>query len=458
MIEHLVHSIIVCPDMDKQYPKITHGKGIYLFDETGKKYIDASSGAAAVANLGHGIEEIVSVMAAQAGRVSVTPTHAFNSGVVETYLADLVAFAPQGFSRAWTVTSGTEAAENAVKLALQYHQLKGNHHKYKVIARWGSYHGNSIFMLDVGGMKLRRETYGKWMNNFPHIPAAYSYRRPPDMSESAYAAESAAQLEKCLLETGPETVAAFIVEPVVAAALGAVPPPEGYFQEIRRVCTKYDVLLISDEVLTGFGRTGQPFAMSNFGVTPDIIAAGKGMSAGYFPLSAIIASGKVAEVFEQARKPFLGGHTFACNPVGAAVGSFVLKYMQEHQVIENARKMGDLFLHKLKRLYRHDVVGDVRGLGLMAGVELVSDRITKTPFSPDLKLAAKIGDKALEKGVVLYPGRGSADGFAGDHILITPPLIINEAQLDMIVDAFDESIAEITAGLDLKKTVALSNK
>jgi adenosylmethionine-8-amino-7-oxononanoate aminotransferase len=450
MIKPLIHSMIVCPDMDKTYPRIVSGKGVYLYDEDDKEYIDASGGSAAVSNLGHGNEEIAEIIRDQVAKISVLPTHAFHSPVVEEYLQELVSFAPEGFTRAWTAMSGTEGVENAIKLALQYQQIKGEGTRYKVLARWGSYHGNSVFTLDVGGMKLRRQTYSRWMNNFAHIQPAYAYRKPEDMSLAEYSRQCSEELEKVILEEGPDTVAAFVVEPVVAAALGAVPPPdENYFREIRRICSRYGVVLIADEILTGFGRLGTNFGMDYFGVVPDIIAAGKGISGGYYPFSAVLIHRDIAKPFEDTRTPFLGGHTFACNPVAAAVGKYVLGYMKKNRIVGHAAEMGKIFREKLERLRKFDIIGDVRGVGLLAGVEIVSDKITKQPFPKEWMVSKMIGERSLQNGVVLYPGRGSVDGASGDHIMITPPLIVEEHQLEKIVSTLERSVAEVTQQLPL---------
>lgn len=443
MIKSLIHSMAVCPDMNKIYPKIVSGKGVYLHDTTGKRYLDASAGSSSVSNIGHGREDIAEIIREQALKVAVLPTHAFSSEIVEQYLEELVGFAPKGYTRAWTVMSGTEAVENAVKLALQYHQLRGDKKRYKIISRWSTYHGNSVFMLDIGGMKIRRELYSQWHNNFPHISPAYAYRRPVGMSEEAYLQSLLNEFEECILETGPETVAAFIAEPVVAAALGAVPPPDGYFKGIYAICEKYGIVTISDEILSGFGRTGENFGINNFNVVPDIIAAGKGISGGYFPLSAVLISEKIELPFIEQKTAFLGGHTFACNPLGAAVGSAVLKIIRDENLVERSKEMGALLRSKMEKLYEYDIVGDIRGVGLQCGIELVKDKTTKIPFSPETGLSRIIGEKSIEKGVVLYPGRGSFDGTAGDHILITPPLIVDENHLDEIVDALSTSIEEV---------------
>lgn len=453
MIKPLIHSMAVCPDMNKQYAKIQYGKGVYLYDERGRRYLDGSSGSSAVSNLGHGRQEIADVISQQVSKIAVLPTHAFNSDIVENYLQRLADFAPEGFVKSWTVMSGTEAVENAVKLALQYHQVRGENSRYKIISRWNTYHGNSVFMLDIGGMKARRQLYTKWLNNFPHISPAYNYRRPSQFSEQEYVQSLLQEFEATILETGPETVAAFIAEPVIAAAMGAVPPPENYFRGMYEICQKYGILFISDEILSGFGRTGENFGINNYGVTPDIIAAGKGISGGYYPLSAVIASEKVIQPLEDSKTAFLGGHTFSCNPVGAAVGTAVLDIIENEQLVRRSKEMGALFLKKLEVLRQYDMVGDIRGVGLQCGIELVQDKVTKSPFPPELGISKKIGEKSIQKGVVLYPGKGSVDGVAGDHILITPPLTINEEQLDEIVHAIKECIEEVT--IELKKETVL---
>lgn len=449
MIKPLIHSMIVCPDMTKNYPVITHGEGAYIFDQSGKRYLDASSGSAAVSNIGHGIDALAKVIYEQTKKISVLPTHSFHSAILEEYLKKLVDYAPKNFSKAWTVMSGTEAVENAMKLALQYHQLRGDKKRFKIIARWGSYHGNSIFTLDVGGMKLRRQAYQQWMNDFPHVSSAYFYRAPEGLTEKEYADKLIEEFEQTIIETGKDSVAAFIVEPVVAAALGAVPPPKGYLKGIKEVCEKHGILFIADEILTGFGRTGKKFGIENFDVVPDIIAVGKGISGGYYPLSAVISKEHVTDVLVKNRSPFLGGHTFSCNPVGAAVGNFVIDYMNEHKIVENANKMGHLFLEKLNTLKKHEIVGDVRGVGLLTGIELVSDKKSKEPFPPEQLISKRISEKALEKGVVLYPGKGSKDGVNGDHIMITPPLIINENDIETIVSVMDSSIKEVMNEIEI---------
>lgn len=435
--------MLVCPNMDKQYKKIVRGEGIFLYDSEGNSYLDGTAGSAAVANLGHSNIGMSDVLKAQMDKVAIIPTHTFYTQVLEDYLEKLVAFAPNGFSKAWTATSGSEAVEQALKLALQFHQLNGEGGRHKIISRWGSYHGNTVFGLDVGGMKTRRSVYESWMQNFPHVAPSYSYRRPSGMSEEEYGQQLIHEFEECIIQSGPETIAAFIAEPVVGAALGATEPVEGYFKAVRELCDKYGILMISDEVMTGFGRLGTNFGIERFGVIPDIIAAGKGMSAGYFPLSAIIAHERVATVFENTKTAFLGGHTYACNPLGATAGSFVIDYMLEQKVVENCREVGDYFKEQLQVLNRHEIVGDIRGKGLLIGVEFVADKITRSPFPRELEISRQLVDMMFDRGVLVYPGKGTYDGTLGDHILICPPLIISKEETDVIVKALDESLQEL---------------
>lgn len=456
MIDHFLHSMLVCPSWEKTFSSITHGEGVYLFDDKGNKYLDASAGSAAVANLGHGVQEFADTIREQVAKVAVIPTHAFSSEVVETYLKKLCSFAPEGFERAWLANSGTEAVENAIKLALQYQQLKGENKRHKIISRWYSYHGNSIFTLDVGGMLYRRQTYSDWMHNFPHLSPAYYYRYGSGMSEEAYCDRCIQELLECITENGPDTIAAFVAEPVVGAALGAVAPPKGYFQKLRRVCDDYGIVLISDEVMTGFGRLGSNFGIERFETVPDIIASGKGVSGGYFPFSAVIANQKISQVFEEHKSLFKAGHTFACNPVAASVGSLVIDYMSENNILQNVMSVGASLLEKLEQLKAFDIVGEVRGTGLLLGVELVRDKQTKAPFPEKLQLSKRIFEEALKQGVILYPGKGSVDGLLGDHLLISPPLTINKEEATKIVEVLAEVIS--TLEKELLKTGELQNK
>jgi adenosylmethionine-8-amino-7-oxononanoate aminotransferase len=442
-MKSLIRSSVVCPDYRIKYPRITYGKGVYLFDEEGKKYLDASSGSAAVSNIGHGIEEVGEILKDQISKISVLPTHYFSSKIVEDYLDTLVEFAPNGFEKAWTVMSGTEAVENALKLAIQYHKLIGDGARYKIISRNLSYHGNSIFTLDVGGMPSRKELYSFWMQNFPHVSPANLYRKSHHLTDEEYVHELALEFENTLIKENPLSFAAFIFEPVVGAAIGAVSPPKGYLEKIFQICKKYGIICIADEVMTGFGRTGKNFGIESTELVPDIIATGKGISAGYYPLAAIIASKKIMAPFIEKNTHFLAGNTYACNPVGCAVGKFVIEYLEKNELVKKSKFQGEYLKKRLEQLKKFEIVGDVRGEGLLIGIEFIKDKITKEPFPPELNLSTQISRLALNEGVVLYPGRGSRDGQSGDHILITPPFIINDQQCDEILYSLESSIEQV---------------
>ncbi|KKE83740.1 aspartate aminotransferase family protein [Pseudoalteromonas luteoviolacea] len=427
MEKNLLRSKIVCPDYNKSYPSITHGLGCYLYDTDGTEYLDASAGSCAVSLIGHGDENIVTALAEQSKKVAVLPAHYLSAEVIQGYLKSLCEFSGFGH-RAWTCSSGTEAVENAMKVALQYHQINGQPERFKILGRHGSYHGNSIFNLGVGGMPMRRASYKHLISDFAKVDASYSYRFAD--GDPDYGIQSAESLRACIEQEGPETVAAFIAEPVVGAALGAVPAADGYFERIREICDEYGILLIVDEVMSGMGRTGRNFAIEHYNCEPDILATGKGIGGGYFPLSAFIVNKRVADAFVGNNQAFLGGHTHACTPQAAAVGQYVLDYIKEHNIVAKAEADGLYMKQQLQDLLQYDIVGDVRGVGYMIGIEFVSDKTTREPFAPELNVSANIGQRLLEQGVILYPGKGSVDGYAGDHILITPPLTLTREQID----------------------------
>lgn len=434
------HTALIFRDFDRKYPFISHGDGVYLFDEDGKRYIDGSSGSAAVSNIGHGVREIVSVIEAEAKRLAYCPSHYFaNRSAVE--LADLLAeIAPEGLDKVWLVSDGSEATENAVKLARQYQIEKGNASKSAIICRWQSYHGATLGALGFGGLTSRRKKYLPLFVDSPHIPAAYCYRCYFQREYPSCGILCAWSLEKTIREVGPENVAAFIAEPVVGAALGAVPPVDEYFPIIRDICDRYDVVFIADEVMTGFGRTGEMFGMENWKVKPDIMACAKGISGGYVPLGAVIAHGKILELMEKNKSNIVSGHTYSAHHLTAAVGVEAIKYILKHDLVRKARENGQYFLQELRKLTLHPIVGDTRGLGLFAGIELVKNRTTKAPFAPGEQVAAKIGAEALKRGLITYPGAGSVDGVEGDHILMAPPLTIERSEIAQVVSILDDSI------------------
>jgi len=434
---------LIFRDFEKEYPIIEHGEGIYLYDKDGKRYIDATSGSAAVTNIGHGVEEISQAIETQSRKFAYCPSHCFvNRPAME--LAELLAtIAPEGLNKIWLVSDGSEATEAAVKLARQYQVLKGYTSKSIIISRWQSYHGATLGALSWSGITTRRSIYHPLLKNTPHIAPAYCYRCYFNKTYPECGILCASALEKTIRQFGSENVAAFIAEPVVGAALGAAPPPEEYFQIIREICDKNDVMFISDEVMTGFGRTGEMFGINNWNVKPDIMACAKGISGGYVPLGAIIADEKIFELMKKKRSNIITGHTYSAHHIIAAVSVAVIQYILNKDLVAKSRKNGSYMLNQMKKFLEHPLVGDVRGKGLFAGIEFVEDKKTKRSFAPNKRIANWIETEALKRGLITYPGTGSVDGAMGDHILIAPPLIIKQSEIDEIISILGESIGEV---------------
>jgi adenosylmethionine-8-amino-7-oxononanoate aminotransferase len=442
---------VIYRDLHMHYPTVVRGEGIYLFDSDGKRYIDGSGGSAAVTSIGHGVEEVIDAMTRQARTLAYAPTHAFSTEAIED-CARVIAedFAPAGLDRVWFVSGGSEATENAVKIALQYQRDRGQSARHLVIGRWSSFHGATLGALTYGGNSGRRRTYSPVLFHSEHIAPCFPYRCSANSACPECDLSCAHQLERVIRQVGPENVAAFIAEPVVGATLGAVAATPGYFQEIREICDRYGVVFIADEVMTGFGRTGRNFAIEHWGVTPDLIACAKGISGGYAPLGAVIAKPEIVGEVKQRGRSFVIGHTAAGNPLSCAVGAAVLRYVRDHGLVENSKVAGAYFLNRLNELKdRHEIIGDVRGMGLLLGIEFVRDRQTKEPFPPDWQVAKRIGAATLERGLVSYPGTGTVDGALGDHMLYAPPLTITIAQIDDLIAILDESLSAITADLGL---------
>jgi len=446
MAYNVIHSQLICARYDEDYPRLVSGRGARVFDEHGRSFIDGSGCTAAVTAIGHGVTEIADAIADQARTLAVHPTHVFHSDVLEAYLARLCAFAPDGFDRAWTISGGTEAIENACKLAFQYHRAQGRT-RSKIIGRWGSYHGNSLLALDVGGMKARRDFYTPLMVGHLHVSPCFAYRRPAGQSLEAYE-DGLVEEFAATLEAHHDDVVAFVAEPIVGAALGAVPPTERYFARIAEHCRAHDVVMIADEVMTGMGRTGRPFGCEHYGTHADILACAKGITGGYLPMGAIIAHDRVIDPIMASGDPFWSGQTYSCIPLAAAAGGAVLDYIEQHGLVARAADVGARLGAALRGLMDDlDVVGDVRGCGMFWGVEYVADRSTDAPFDPAVNFAKRVEAAALERGLVTYAGRGTVEQRCGDHMLFAPPLVIEEAELDELVAILRESIVAVRAEL-----------
>ena len=426
----------------KKYSVIERGEGIYLYDEEGKRYIDAPGGALVV-TIGHGVKKIAEVMKEQAEKGAFLSRTQFTNRPLQGLAKRISMMAPGDLDKVILTSGGSEAVEVAIKLARKYHVERKNFSKFKIISRWESYHGNTIAGLSLSGHTSRRKDYIPLLFNHPHIPPAYCYRCPLDKEYPKCNIDCARILEGVILQEGPENISAFIAEPIVGATVAALIPPKEYFPIIREICEKYDVVMIMDEVMTGFGRTGRNFAIDHWGVIPDIITFAKGVASGYFPIGGIVAKNKFFQAVKENSGIFLGGYTFSGNPLACAVGIAVLDYVQENDLIRRSAMMGDYFLDRLKILQTHPSVGDIRGKGLMLGIEFVKNKTTKEPFDPKFHYTQRIVDRALSKGLILYPGGPCVDGVRGDDILIGPPFIITESQIDEIMEILDETITEV---------------
>ncbi len=424
------------------------GEGIYIYDVDGNKYIDGASGAA-VSNLGHGNKEVAEAVGAQAQRLAFSHLSRWSPQSLEE-LADLVAsISPGDLNKLYPVSGGSEATEAALKMARQYYVERDKQSsKYRIISRWKSFHGNTIGALSMTGDK-RRKKYTPLLLNFPHIAPAYCYRCPFDKKPENCGVECAHDLERCLKMEGAEYVAAFIGEPVGGAACGAIVPHKDYYKVIRQICDHYDILFIDDEVMAGFGRTGTMFSIDDYGVIPDIMCAAKGMSAGYAPFGAVIASDRIYNTFKNGSGVFVHGHTYAGNPLAASAALAVIKILIRENIVENSKKMGEYLIKQMQeKLLPFKFVGDVRGKGLLLGVEIVKDKATKEAYPAAKGLAEKLTVALVKRGVIVYPGQGNADGENGDQFLLAPPLIITK-------DQCDEMMEKMVAGFkDFEKELA----
>jgi len=434
----------IFPRHTRQNPPVAaSGDGCYLVDVNGKRYLDASGGAA-VSCLGHSDAAVTEAIKSQIDQLAFAHTGFFTSEPAELLANLLIANAPGDLDRVYLVSGGSEATEAAIKLARQYWVEKGAPARGRLIARKQSYHGNTIGALSAGGNAWRRAQFGPLLLEVSHIDPCYAYRhRREDESQEDYGIRAADALEAEILRLGPETVMAFMAEPVVGATAGAVPPAPGYFKRIREICDRYGVLLILDEVMCGMGRTGSLFACEQDGIAPDIVCIAKGLGAGYQPIGAMLCTKEIYETIEAGSGFFQHGHTYVGHPTAAACGLAVVGAILERGLVPRVREQGDKLADRLQeRFGQHPHVGDLRGRGLFRGIELVADRATKAPFDPGKGVAGKIKKAAFEAGLICYPMSGTIDGRTGDHVLLAPPFIIEDAQLDELVDKLSGAITE----------------
>ncbi len=419
--------------LNYDYPVITHGKGIYLYDENGKRYIDAVGGAL-VNNLGNGIKQVAKVIEKWAEKISFLHASQFTTRHMEEYAKKLCRVAPKGLNRVYFVSGGSEVVETAIKLAKQYHWDAGNKGKYKIIYTIPGYHGSTMGALAITPKKSFREIFEVYLQKQPHIPfpSYFCYHCPYKKTYPDCGIKCAWELEKKIKKEGANNVAAFIVEPIIGASAGAVVPPKEYFSIVRYICNKYNVLLIADEVMSGSGRSGKWFACQHFKVVPDILITAKGISSGFVPFAAMFCTDKIFNTIKKGTGAFSHGFTYANNSLTTAVGNAVFDYMQKNHLVEKCAKSGKYLLSKLQELKKFDIVGDVRGLGLMTAVEFVKNRQTKQPFDRKVHLAEKILQAAMRKGLNLYFALGFVDGTNGDAVMVAPPYNVSKKEIDEI--------------------------
>jgi len=443
------YSAILRRSFRNAFPPAVRGEGVYLWDAHGKQYLDFS-GSAAVNFIGHGVAEIAAAMTAQAKQLEFVHSSQFTTPVAEEYAAELLGFAGKTFEGGcvYFTCGGSESVETAIKLARQYQVEIGQTKRHQVISRGQSYHGSTLGALSVSGNKRRREIYLPMVREFAHVGFPYCYRCAFDCTDGCRncGQEYAAELLKAI-EAANGEVAAFMLEPVSGATLGAVVPPPGYLQTVAAICQRHGVLLIADEVMTGMGRTGRNFAVDHWDVAPDILVTAKGLSSGYAPLGAVMVSKRVADAIAQGSGAFLHGFTYNSHPISLAAGRAVLRFVQEQKLVRAAdsEHQGSIALglrHALESLREAKSVGDVRGIGLLWAVEFVADKDTKRPFAAQLNFAGRSALAAMKRGLLVYPMQGCVDGVEGDHLLIAPPAVITAEQIDWAVKQLRKAIEE----------------
>lgn len=429
-------------NLHRSFPLIRAGRGSYLYDVTGKKYLDGSGGAAVV-NIGHGVRDVAAALSRQAGRAAYLNGAQFTHEPVEKLAAAVASFLPFPGGKVLFLTSGSEAIEASIKLARQYWVERGKPEKYRVISLSPSYHGNTLTALSLSARKHYQQAFRPLLSKSARIPAPYCYRCPWELVPSRCGVKCALELEKTIDTLGREKVSAFIGEVIGGSSTGASVPPREYWTTIRRICDRNGILLIADEVMTGAGRTGKWLACRHFGLVPDIVVMGKGLTSGYFPLSAVAAKKSLLDAIGKEGKNFLHAQTFAHHPVGCAAALATLKYLDGHDLIARCARAGRELKRRLEGLLDHPHVGDVRGKGLLIGVEFVKDKEKKTPFAREQKYVEAFVAQALARGLVLWPNIGHADGTNGDLVMVAPPFVITEDEISLIHEKIESTLADM---------------
>jgi adenosylmethionine-8-amino-7-oxononanoate aminotransferase len=427
--------------LTRPYPRIARGEGCYLYDDTGRRYLDASGGAF-VANLGHGVAEIAEAIAGQASRLGYVNGTAFTHDAVEELAREIAELSPGDLELVYPLCSGSEAVEAALKLARQYWVESGHQQKRKILALAPGYHGNTLLALSASARDHYTTYFRGWLvEDVVRVPAPYAYHcecrgRPP-----LCPACSGAIVEQIILREDPATIAALIAEPVGGSSTGATVPALEYWKRVREACTRHGVLLVADEVLTGAGRTGTWSALEPYGVVPDIMTLGKGIAGGYVPLSAMVAPRRLVDVIARGSGALLHAQTFSHHPTLCAAGLATIRYLRRHRLIERCAAIGGLLHRRLEALRGRPFVGDVRGRGLLAGIEFVADQDLRTPLPRSAAFAETFTAAALEAGLVVWPNVGQADGKNGDVIMLAPPFVISEDQIEEMLELLQQALS-----------------
>ena len=441
---HVMHR-----QLNRTFPSAVGGTGVWLIDAEGRRYLDASGGAA-VSCLGHGHPDVLDAMRAQMDAIAYAHTSFFTTPVAETLADTLVAGAPRGIGHVYFVSGGSEAVEAALKLARQYFVEIGEPGRRHFIARRQSYHGNTLGALAVGGNAWRRTQFAPLLIDVTHVSPCYEYRdRRRDETPEQYGARLAAELERTIETVGGDSVIAFVAETVVGATLGAAPPVPGYFRRVREICDRHGILLLLDEVMSGMGRTGTLHACEQEGIAPDLMTIAKGLGGGYQPIGAVLVRDTIHDAVAKGSGFFQHGHTYLGHPMACAAALAVQRVIQRDNLLDAVKRQGAGLRERLVHAFgSHPNVGDIRGRGLILALELVADRAHKTTFDPTLRLHAKIKSEAMARGLCVYPMGGTVDGRHGDHVLLAPPFIVSDDELDLIVarlsGAIDAALAAIS--------------
>lgn len=427
----------------RQITRAVKGEGSWIIDADGRRFLDASSGVF-VAILGHSPMAVADAIAQQARELNFAYTGDFTSAALERLAQRLVSIAPDGIERVWLSTSGSAANETAIKLARQYHLVNGDSGKTKVISRRHSYHGSTIGALSMTGSLPRRKPYEPYLLNFPQVSPPYCYRCPYAQQPKNCALACADEIEEAILAAGEQYVSAFIMEPIAGGPLGALPSTAEYMQRARSICDRYNVLMIVDEVVSGLGRTGDWFAIEESGVVPDMITLAKGLGGGYLPIGAVLAHKRIHQAFEAAGQSFVHSESFTGHVLLGTAGAAVLDYIEDNGLRAKVKELARYLEERLEPLGELSIVGEVRGRGLLRGLELVADKKTKRPFSRTLNVAERVSQAAAEHGVLLLTGNAAADGVNGDTIVVAPPYVTTHAEIDLIHDALRAALQRVT--------------